>query len=121
MINLLKLNKYRDVSPEIIDLYGHAGDHSCGAFWFPSPIDQKPMRVIASCGEGWDHVSVSRQNRCPNWIEMDRVKRSFFKEHEVCMQLHVAEKDHISVCHNCLHIWRPHDTEIPLPPSIMVA
>jgi hypothetical protein len=36
------------------------------------------------------------------------------------MQLHVAVKEHINCHPYCLHIWRPHDQVIPLPPSIMV-
>lgn len=36
------------------------------------------------------------------------------------MQLHVDVSDHISVHPNCLHIWRPTDVAIPLPPKIMV-
>jgi hypothetical protein len=80
------------------------------------------MRVIASDGAGWDHVSVSRVNRCPNWPEMEYVKRLFFAPHEVCMQLHVAESEHLSVHNYCLHIWRPNDgTKIPQPPALMVA
>jgi hypothetical protein len=89
-------------------------------FHLPSPIDKAPLRVVASSGEGWDHVSVSRQNRCPNWPEMEFIKRAFFKDDETAMQLHVPPSDHISIHPFCLHLWRPHGVEIPRPPSIMV-
>lgn len=78
------------------------------------------MNVIASWAEGWDHVSVSRPNRCPTWDEMDFVKRCFFKPDETVMQLHVPEADHINHHPYCLHLWRPHGPDIPRPPSIMV-
>jgi hypothetical protein len=79
------------------------------------------MRVIASADEGWDHVSVSRANRCPNWQEMEHVKRLFFKDDETAMQLHVPPSDHISVHPNCLHLWRCQSQPIPMPPKWMVA
>jgi hypothetical protein len=51
---------------------------------------------------------------------MEWIKRMFFKPDEVCMQLHVAESEHISYHAHCLHIWRPLEAEIPLPPDWMV-
>ncbi len=78
------------------------------------------LRVIASHGGGWDHVSVSLPKRCPNWTEMEFIKRMFFGADEIAMQLHVEPKDHISIHSNCLHIWRPQNAEIPMPPSLMV-
>ena len=91
-----------------------------GAFEIPSPIDGESLCVIASVGLGWDHVSVSRRRRCPNWIEMDFVKRFFFRGDEVAMQLHVQAKDHVNVHPYCLHLWRPQNADIPLPPIEMV-
>jgi hypothetical protein len=95
------------------------GDETCGAFVLPSPIDGQGLRVIASSGGGWDHVSVSRTKRCPNWPEMDFVKRVFFGD-EVVMQLHVPSKDHVNYHAFCLHLWRPQSAEIPRPPAWMV-
>lgn len=79
------------------------------------------LRIIASWSDGWDHVSVSLEDRCPTWTEMERVKRTFFKDTEAAMQLHVPVADHLSLHPYCLHIWRPHDATIPLPPKNMVA
>lgn len=121
MRNLHLLDDYRDCSRAVLDFYGSTGDHETGVFVIPSPIDKAPLRVIATVGDGWDHVSVSRSNRCPNWPEMDFIKRLFFRNREVAMQLHVAVSDHISVHPYCLHLWRPLDGGIPLPPKSMVA
>lgn len=119
MRNLNLLDVYRDVRGAMA-FYGFAGDHETGMFRIPSPIDKATLLVIASVGMGWDHVSVSRQNRCPNWPEMEHIKRLFFKDDETAMQLHVPPSDHISIHPNCLHLWRPLDVAIPRPPSIMV-
>lgn len=123
MKNLLapNIDAHRDKSMAVIRAYGNTGDDTCGVFQIESPVDCAKMLVIAATGEGWEHVSVSRTNRCPNWIEMEHVKRFFFRDDEVCMQLHVAVTEHISHHPNCLHIWRSLDQPIPLPPSWMVA
>ena len=121
MRDLNILNKYRDRSGHAIAHFGSIGDHTYGRFFVPSPMDGAPLCVIASSGEGWDHVSVSRRNRCPNWPEMESIKRLFFHDDEVAMQLHVPPADHISVHPHCLHLWRPHAIELPRPPEWMVA
>lgn len=79
-----------------------------------------PLRIIASWQLGWDHVSVSLPDKCPDWAQMERVKRAFFKPDETAMQLHVPPSDHVNCHPYCLHLWRPHFADIPRPPSIMV-
>lgn len=69
---------------------------------------------------GWDHVSVSLPNRCPRWCEMQFVKDLFFKPEEVVIQYHVGKDDHINFHPYCLHLWRPQETPIQLPPKGMV-
>lgn len=120
MRNLHDLSYFRVTDPWVLRMYGSYGDHTCGVFAYPSPIDSEPMRVIASSGGGWDHVSVSRRNRCPNWLEMEAVKRAFFRDDETAFQLHVPESEHINHATTCLHLWRPLDVPIPRPPSWMV-
>ncbi len=79
------------------------------------------LKVLASNGMGWDHVSVSTKRRCPTWADMEFVKRLFFLPGETAMQLHVPPDDHVN-CHPfVLHLWRPNDwREIPRPPPILV-
>jgi hypothetical protein len=91
-----------------------------GAFKLRSPMDHKPMGVFASDGLGWDHVSVSRHDRCPTWEEMEYVRNLFFEPAETAMQLHVPADRHMNVHPFCLHIWRPQQVEIPVPPLVMV-
>lgn len=120
MRNLRLLDVYRMRGPEIIELWGWSGDDTFGAFLLRSPIDGGTLKVVASSDQGWDHVSVSRQNRCPNWPEMEYVRQLFFKDDETCMQLHVPKSEHVNTHPYCLHMWRPLDCEIPKPPSLMV-
>lgn len=120
MRNLHLLDQYRDCSPRVIAHFGGIGDETCGKFNVPSKIDGQNLQVVASSGMDWDHVSVSRTNRCPNWPEMEQIKHLFFKDDETAMQLHVPPSDHINVHPYCLHIWRPHKGEIPRPPGFMV-
>jgi hypothetical protein len=46
------------------------GNH--GAFTIP--FESFILHVIASDGQGWEHVSVSLSHRTPNWREMCFVK-----------------------------------------------
>ena len=80
----------------------------------------RTIAVVVSDGEGWDHVSVSLQNRCPTWDEMCLIKDLFFETHEVAMQLHPAKDNYVNHHPFCLHLWRPQDKRIPLPPTDMV-
>lgn len=78
------------------------------------------LTVIASDGEGWDHVSVSTRTRCPTYDEMEFIRGLFFRDDETVMQLHVPRSDHVNCHPYCLHLWRPQDAEIPRPPAIFV-
>lgn len=121
MRGLYSLNRFRLTGPEIVRHFGNIGDDRAGMFEVPSKQDGTALRVLASADEGWDHVSVSCETRCPTWDEMEQIKRLFFLPGETAFQLHVAESEHISVHPYCLHIWRPRSREIPLPPQWMVA
>ena len=101
-------------------IFGNNGDATCGAFRLPSPIDGQPLQIIASSDDGWDHVSVSRQSRTPNWPEMSFIKHRFFEDEECVIEFHVPKSEHINHHPHCLHLWRKHGYEFPRPPSIMV-
>lgn len=96
-----------------------AGDHTCGCFLVPIK-GATPVQVIASASEGWEHVSVSRPNRCPTWAEMCHIKDVFWDESDCVMQLHPPKSEYVNSHQFCLHMWKPYGAEIPMPPSYMV-
>ena len=112
MRNLLTVKRARPVP-------GMPLDHDGGAFTMFNDAGET-LRIIASSGDGWDHISVSLARRCPTWAELELVKRTFFHDDETAMQLHVPPADHINNHEFCLHLWRPLDQPIPRPPGAMV-
>lgn len=104
--------KYRDKS------YSNADDGANGLFWIPMPKWQK-LKVIVSDGGGWDHVSVSLQNRTPHWEEMCHVKDLFFEPFETVVQFHPSIEEYVNNHPYCLHLWRSQTDLHELPPSWM--
>ena len=76
--------------------------------------------AIQSDGEGWEHVSVSTKNRCPTWKEMCAIKDLFWDEEDVVVQYHPKRSDYINIHKYCLHLWRPIDMNITVPPLYLV-
>jgi hypothetical protein len=122
MIPLSQLNAFRQPALEIA-LYGQVGNDREGMFAFLSPHAKARtvLRVVASSDFGWDHVSVSTNKpRCPTWEEMSHVRHKFFHPYETVMELHVPVQLHVNLHEYTLHLWRPQEGEIPLPPHWMV-
>lgn len=91
-----------------------------GQFVIPYATTGVNLCAIASDGCGWEHVSVSTRKRTPNWREMEYVCRLFWHDDEAVMQLHPPRSRWVNNHPHCLHLWRPVDVAIPLPPSILV-
>lgn len=97
-----------------------------GFYRILSALDAVPIVILATSDHGWDHVSVSRHDRIPQWLEMQQVKRLFFKDDEWVVQYHPAEDDYVTGrwpggrSLHVLHLWRPHTLPIPRPPKWMV-
>jgi hypothetical protein len=101
--------------------YGSNLGEPFGAFFVPGPCG-RDLKIIASSGDPtldiyWEHVSVSLTNRPPNWEEMCFVKDLFWDAEEAAMQLHPPKSRWINNHNYCLHLWRPTNQEIPLPPD----
>lgn len=90
---------------------GH-GNNGAFTFWH----EGSHLVVRVSDGLGWDHVSVSADNRTPTWDEMHWVKTQFFRDDEAVIQLHPPKRLYKNEQRNTLHLWRPQGVEIPLPP-----
>ncbi len=78
------------------------------------------VQCIVSDRFGWEHVSVSRQDRVPTWGEMDQVKRLFWGPEDCVVQFHPPESRYVNMHPFCLHLWRPLEAHLPQPPMIMV-
>lgn len=69
---------------------------------------------------GWEHLSVSFDDETPCWDFMEEMKEMFWEDEEEAFQLHPAKSNYINNHEHCLHVWRPLNREIPLPPTITV-
>ncbi len=78
------------------------------------------LNVIASDGAGWEHVSVSLPNRCPDWDDMCFIKGVFWDEEDCVVQFHPPRSQYVNKHPNCLHLWRQTDTNIITPPMWMI-
>ncbi len=87
---------------------------------FVIPFESTQLRCMASEGEGWEHVSISLNNRCPNWKEMCFIKDLFWGEEDTVIQYHPPKSLYVNNFPFCLHLWRPRNKKIPLPPTILV-
>lgn len=116
------VSKFRRYDPDILMAYGDYGDASNGAFLIPKGVRSghykaaASIAVIASVGEGWEHVSASCKVRTPTWDEMMLVHRLFFKDTEVSLQYQLPPLHHVNLMPYVLHLWRQTSVEVPLPP-----
>ena len=123
MKNLNQYDKFRQPHPIIGDL----GDETCGLFMFPH------NGLIFMClvsSDKWEHVSTSlwktkgkkgvRVKRCPTWDEMCWVKDRFWEKDECVVQYHPPSDKYVDLYKYCLHLWKPADIELPMPPEFMV-
>lgn len=78
------------------------------------------VRVIASDGDGWEHVSVSIKGRIPPWDLMCAVKNLFWDKEDCVVQYHPPESEYVNDHPFVLHLWRPIGKEFPRPPKYMV-
>ena len=75
----------------------HAFRHKCG------------LKLIIDCAVKadnrlWVHVSVSRKDWDPSYLDMMRVKRDFLGDH-YAYSVYPPEQFYVNVHHHCLHLW----------------
>ena len=73
-------------------------------------IKHKGVKLFCVIGEnedGWEHVSVSRDDcKTPTWEQMCKVKETFWNDDEVVLQFHSGKDEGIGEI-EILHLWRP--------------
>ena len=85
-------------------------------------LEAKWLRVIASDGQGWEHVSVSKEGtqKVPNWSQMCEIKKLFFGMDSWVVQFHHLESEYVNNHPGVLHLWRPTHAILPTPPAELV-
>ncbi len=84
-------------------------------------VNGKKCTLVFSWGGGWEHVSIAPYDKkTPTWEDMCKVKRMFWEDDEAVVQIHPKREDYVNRKKNCLHLWRPIDQELPLPPKLYV-
>lgn len=102
-------------------LSSETGEAGC----FAIPLEQDVTAFcIASNGFDWEHVSVhvkeNNKPETPEWQEMCLIKSLFWDEEDCVIQYHPPRSKYINNFEHCLHLWRPTEIQIPLPPSFLV-
>lgn len=115
---------------------GSDSSYGCNGFFIipHSNISLYYIQCQVSDDMEWQHVSVSlikdiglgnkrkftMVKRCPTWEEMCYIKSVFWDDEDSVMQLHPPKSQWVNNHPYCLHLWKPIETEIPLPLQIMV-
>ena len=81
-----------------------------GQFVVKSLKLKNSLNCQASDGMGWEHVSVSRPDRCPTWEEMCFIKSLFWDSEDRVVQFHPPESEYINDHPYVLHLWRKTNT-----------
>ena len=97
-----------------------------GAFYIKT-VPFPGLNIIAGDGAGWEHVSVSlsrtnhdQSRETPSWYGMCYVKGLFWDSEDCVIQYHPARSEYVNCHPGVLHLWRPINKKIPMPPSILV-
>lgn len=93
-----------------------------GANWGAFRV--RNMNVISSGVDdehGWEHVSVSCENRTPSWSEMQEIKEMFWSDDETVIQFHPRKDKYINHHPFVLHLWRKIGVDHELPPPKTIA
>ncbi len=111
-----------------------SADGNNGAFFIESPEPGWRLALIASDGSEapdqpdwqWEHVSVhayraaGQSPRTPTWREMAYVKDLCWDGEDVVIQFHPRKSEYVNYHPFTLHLWRPINQVIPMPPPILV-
>lgn len=117
MANWNHLNRCRVAS----GIYGSTPDYGFNGM-FVIDFNGVSLRVLASDGMGWRHVSVSianKPNQIPSWKMMCHVKDLFWDPESWVMQFHPAASEYVNHHPGRLHLWEPLTELFPKPPSIL--
>ncbi len=104
---------------------GYIIEEGDDGFAFQILCQNYSLCIIVSWGGDWDHVSVhgmdiADNNFTPSWKDMCVVKDVIFELTETVMQFHPSIEHYINIHSHVLHLWKPQESEILLPPTEMI-
>ena len=106
-IDLKKLDGFQNINFELNEQEEGMFDMFIKGNWYS---------IIASVGEGWQHVSAAGFGGItPSWDVMEIIKNRFFRDDEFVVEFHPKKEEYVNNLENCLHIWAPIDRELPYP------
>ena len=77
-------------------------------YWLENPLG---LRVMLSGGiynnQKWLHLSASRKNRLPGWLEFTKLKDVFLGEETTAIQVFPPKSEYVNLHPYCLHLWSP--------------
>lgn len=92
---------------------------------FTIPIGYSKCKIVADARDDWDHVNVvvkfgrdDSQYRIATKEEMIEIKEMFFEDSEPAIEIHPKKEDYVNIDEYMLHLWRPVNRVLPLPPVI---
>ena len=68
--------------------------------------------VIAQCHlyihQDWEHISVTLYglDRTPTYKEMTKIKELFWRDDEICIEIHPPKSQYVNAHPYCLHLWK---------------
>lgn len=108
----------------------------CGAFEIPvkrRKVKEKKFTLVCIADDGchgfkliesWEHVSCYKHDGLkryiPSWHDMCFVKSLFWDEEDCVVQYHPPKSDYVNHNPFVLHLWRPVELPLPLPPKELV-
>jgi hypothetical protein len=107
---------------------GIPGSGSNGCFLLLCPVTGCTLRVIVSNGrdwqqagmpgEPWEHVSISKEfGILSTYLERKWVRETFWEDEETVIEFWPPKSKFVNINPGVLHLWRPTETVIPMPPE----
>ncbi len=62
--------------------------------------------IFGSDEDGYEHLSVSKINRLPDWEELLSARYVFWEDEEEVIQILPKKSEYVNIHKNCLHLWR---------------
>lgn len=67
---------------------------------------------VYSDGKTWQHISVSRHDRLPDWPDLEMCKRVFMGHDVTALQVLPPVSRYVNIHQFCLHLWRCLDGDV---------